>query len=91
MCFQFFRPFGQCCEYLTQHTLKKYFIPVIEVVPQLLQKLTNEELKKEAKTEVKNDAISMIIKFLKNLASRIPGQEETVKNLEIFRLKMILR
>ncbi len=30
-------------------------------------------------------------KVLENLASRVPGQEETVKNLETFRLKMILR
>ena len=89
--FPLFRPFGQCYEFLTQHTLRKYFIPVIEVVPQLLQKVTNEELKREAKTEVKNDAISMIIKSLKSLASRIPGQEETIRNLDILRLKMILR
>ncbi|XP_075815088.1 ubiquitin carboxyl-terminal hydrolase 9Y-like [Microtus pennsylvanicus] len=85
------KPFGQCYEFLTQHTLRKYFIPVIEVVPQLLQKITDEELKREAKTEVKNDAISMIIKSLKSLASRIPGQEETIRNLDILRLKMILR
>ncbi|XP_047391135.1 probable ubiquitin carboxyl-terminal hydrolase FAF-X isoform X5 [Sciurus carolinensis] len=85
------KPFGQCYEFLSQHTLKKYFIPVIEIVPQLLENLTDEELKKEAKNEAKNDALSMIIKSLKNLASRIPGQEETVKHLEIFRLKMILR
>lgn len=89
--FPVFRPFGQCYEFLTQRTLKKYFIPVIEVVPQILQKITNEELKREAKTEVKSDGISMIIKSLKNLASRIPGQEETIRNLEILRLKMILR
>lgn len=61
------------------------------MVPQFLENLTDEELKKEAKNEAKNDALSMIIKSLKNLASRVPGQEETVKNLEIFRLKMILR
>ncbi|XP_053493585.1 probable ubiquitin carboxyl-terminal hydrolase FAF-X isoform X4 [Ictalurus furcatus] len=61
------------------------------MVPQFLENLTDEELKKEAKNEAKNDALSMIIKSLKNLASRLPGQEETVKNLEIFRLKMILR
>ncbi|XP_077003331.1 ubiquitin carboxyl-terminal hydrolase 9X-like isoform X2 [Tamandua tetradactyla] len=85
------KPFGQCYEFLTLQTVKKYFIPVIEIVPQFLENLTDEELKKEAKNEVKNDALSMIIKSLKNLASRIPGQEETVKNLEIFRLKMILR
>ncbi|XP_019715781.1 ubiquitin carboxyl-terminal hydrolase 9X isoform X3 [Hippocampus comes] len=85
------KPFGQCYEFLTLHTVKKYFLPVIEMVPQFLENLTDEELKKEAKNEAKNDALSMIIKSLKSLASRVPGQEETVKNLEIFRLKMILR
>nr|XP_029496778.1 probable ubiquitin carboxyl-terminal hydrolase FAF-X isoform X1 [Oncorhynchus nerka] len=85
------KPFGQCYEFLTLHTVKKYFLPVIEMVPQFLENLTDEELKKEAKNEAKNDALSMIIKSLKNLASKVPGQEETVKNLEIFRLKMILR
>ncbi|XP_058260184.1 probable ubiquitin carboxyl-terminal hydrolase FAF-X isoform X2 [Hemibagrus wyckioides] len=85
------KPFGQCYEFLTLHTVKKFFLPVIELVPKFLEKLTDEELKKEAKNEAKNDALSMIIKSLKNLASRLPGQEETVKNLEIFRLKMILR
>ena len=53
--------------------------------------LTDEELKKESKTEAKNDALSGIIKALKFLVSRVPGQEDTIKNLEIFRLKMILR
>uniref|UniRef100_A0A8C1M459 ubiquitinyl hydrolase 1 n=1 Tax=Cyprinus carpio TaxID=7962 RepID=A0A8C1M459_CYPCA len=85
------KPFGQCYEFLTLHTVKKYFLPIIEMVPQFLENLTDEELKKEAKNEAKNDALSMIIKSLKSLASRVPGQEETVKNLEIFRLKMILR
>ncbi|XP_073422132.1 ubiquitin carboxyl-terminal hydrolase 9X isoform X1 [Dendrobates tinctorius] len=85
------KPFGQCYDFLTLHTVKKYFLPIIEMVPQFLENLTDEELKKEAKNEAKNDALSMIIKSLKNLASRVPGQEETVKNLEIFRLKMILR
>ncbi|KAK7155926.1 hypothetical protein R3I93_010558 [Phoxinus phoxinus] len=85
------KPFGQCYEFLTLHTVKKFFSPIIEMVPQFLENLTDEELKKEAKNEAKNDALSMIIKSLKNLASRVPGQEETVKSLEIFRLKMILR
>ncbi|KAK3543073.1 hypothetical protein QTP70_010537 [Hemibagrus guttatus] len=71
------KPFGQCYEFLTLHTVKKYFLPIIEMVPQFLENLTDEELKKEAKNEAKNDALSMIIKSLKNLASRVPGQEET--------------
>jgi len=56
-------------------------------VPALLDQLTDDELKKEAK----NDAISAILKACKCLVSKIPHQEETLKDLEIFRLKMILR
>lgn len=56
-----------------------------------MENLTDEELKKEAKNEAKNDALSMVIKSLKNLVSRIPEQEATVKVIENFRLKVILR
>lgn len=57
----------------------------------MLDALTDEELKRESKVEAKNDTLSGIVKALKCLASRVPHQEETIKNLEIFRLKMILR
>lgn len=57
----------------------------------MLDSLTDEELKKEAKNESKNDAISCIIKASKCLVSRVPGKEDTFKELEIFRLRMILR
>jgi len=60
-------------------------------VPQFLDGLTDEELKKESKTEAKNDALSSIIKALKQLVYRLPNQEEKIKSLDIFRLKMILR
>ncbi|KAG7177623.1 ubiquitin carboxyl-terminal hydrolase FAF-X-like [Homarus americanus] len=85
------RPFGLCFEMLTVPTIEKYFMPIVEVVPAFLENLTDEELKKEAKNEAKNDALSAIIKAIKCLVSRVPSQEETAKNLEIFRLKMILR
>ncbi|XP_046668911.1 probable ubiquitin carboxyl-terminal hydrolase FAF-X isoform X3 [Homalodisca vitripennis] len=85
------RPFGLCHELLTVHTIIKYLMPIVEMVPDILDNLTDDELKKEAKNESKNDAISAIIKAAKSLASRVPNQEETIKNLEIFRLKMILR
>jgi len=62
-----------------------------ESVPKFLENLTDDELNKETKNEAKNDALSGIIKSLKCLASRIPKQEEKIKGLEIFRLKMILR
>ena len=62
-----------------------------EIVPQFLDKLTDDELKKESKTEAKNDALSSIIKALKQLVYRLPNQDDTIKSLEIFRLKMILR
>ncbi|KAL8574498.1 putative ubiquitin carboxyl-terminal hydrolase FAF-X [Nucella lapillus] len=85
------KPFGLCAEVLTTNTIQKYFMPIVDIVPKFLEKLTDEELKKESKTEAKNDALSSIIKALKQLVSRLPNQEETIKNLEIFRLKMILR
>ena len=65
--------------------------PPQEIVPTFLEKLSDDELKKEAKNEAKNDALSSIVKLLKGLAGRAPGQEDTVKSLEMFRLKMILR
>ena len=56
-----------------------------------MENLTDEELKKESKTESKNDTLSGIINALKCLASRVPKQDEKIKNLELFRLKIILR
>ncbi|XP_071440611.1 ubiquitin carboxyl-terminal hydrolase 9X isoform X2 [Hetaerina americana] len=85
------RPFGLCYEMLTVPTIEKYLMPIIEMVPVILYDLTDDELKKEAKNESKNDAISAIIKACKSLVSRVPNQQDTVKSLEIFRLKMILR
>ncbi|XP_024944100.1 probable ubiquitin carboxyl-terminal hydrolase FAF-X isoform X6 [Cephus cinctus] len=85
------RPFGLCYEYLTVHTIVKYLMSIVEMVPVILDNLTDEELKKEAKNESKNDAISAIIKATKCLVSPVPHQEETIKNLEILRLKMILK
>ena len=60
-------------------------------MPTFLENLTDDELKKESKTEAKNDALSGIIKSLKCLVSRVSSPEEKIKYLEIFRLKMILR
>lgn len=85
------KPFGLCYDLLTPQTIEKYFLPIIKTVPTFLENLTDEELKKEAKNEAKNDALSGIVKALKCLASRVPDQDETIKSLEIFRLKTILR
>lgn len=56
-----------------------------------MENLTDDELKKESKTEAKNDTLSGIINALKFLASRIPKQDDKIKALEMFRLKIILR
>ncbi|XP_078379070.1 ubiquitin carboxyl-terminal hydrolase 9X-like isoform X2 [Oculina patagonica] len=85
------RPFGSCAEVLTTGTVEKYFLPVIDFVPSFLENLTDDELKKEAKNEAKNDALSSIIKALKNLALRLTSREDIAKQLETFKLKMILR
>ena len=90
-CDLIFRPFGQCYELLTQKTVTEYLLPIIEAVPKFLDSLNDDDLKKEAKNESKNDAVSAIIKSLKSLASCVPSQEENIRQLEMFRLKMILR
>ena len=85
------RPFGQCHALLTQRTLNTYLMPIVEAVPTFLESLSDDDLKKEVKNESKNDSLSAIVKSLKCVAASIPGQEETVRQLEMFRLKMILR
>ncbi|XP_076235119.1 ubiquitin carboxyl-terminal hydrolase-like faf [Calliopsis andreniformis] len=85
------RPFGLCYELLTVPTIVEYLMPIVVMLPVILDNLTDEELKKEAKNESKNDAISAIIKAAKCLVSRVPQQDEMIKNLQMLRLKMILR
>ncbi|CAF3941595.1 unnamed protein product, partial [Rotaria sp. Silwood2] len=62
-----------------------------EFVPQFLDKLTENDLKVEAKTEPKSDTVSTVIRWLRYLASRIPDNEKECRNLDALRLKMILR
>lgn len=85
------RPFGLCGALLTPETLVKYFLPIGEAVPKFLESLSDGDLKKEIKMESKNDTLSVIIKSLKTLVSIVPNQDEMVRTLESFRLKMILR
>lgn len=85
------RPFGQCYELLTIPTIEKYFMPIWEVVLGLMDRLSDEDLKREAKHEGRSDSINGIVKLARALASRLPNQENLIKDLEMFRLKMILR
>ena len=55
-----------CYELLNPRTVKTIFLPIIEAVPKFLENLTDDELKKEAKNESKNDTISAIVKNLKS-------------------------
>ncbi|CAF1148229.1 unnamed protein product [Rotaria sordida] len=85
------KPWGLCYEYLTQSTIQKYFSPIIEVVPQYLNQLAENEFKVEVKTESKNDTLSAVIKWLRHLASRLPDNDKACRELDELRLKMILR
>lgn len=85
------KPWGLCYQYLTPHTVRTYFLPCIDVVKRFFEQLSDADLAKECKSENKNDSISTVIKWLKLLASRCHNQTELCKNLEILRLKTILR
>lgn len=85
------RPFGQCYELLTVATIERYFMPIWEVVMELLEGLSDDELKREAKPEGRSDSINGIVRAIRCLASRVPNQDQLIKELEVFRLKVILR
>ncbi|XP_049518741.1 probable ubiquitin carboxyl-terminal hydrolase FAF-X [Dermacentor silvarum] len=85
------RPFGLCHSLLTVPTVERYLMPIVSLVPAFLERLSDEELKREAKNESKNDALAAIVRALRSLAAMVPHQEETVRALEMFRLRMILR
>lgn len=85
------RPFGQCYELLTVETIERYFMPIWDVVLELLESLSDDELKREARLESKNDTINGIVKAARYLIRRLPNQENLIKDLEMCRLKIILR
>lgn len=63
----------------------------MNIVPNFFEKLSDEDIAKECKSENKNDSISSVIKWLKLLATRVKDQQDLCRNLEILRLKTILR
>lgn len=85
------RPFGQCAELLTVTTIEKYFVPIWDVVLGLMDALTDDDLKREAKPEGRSDSINGIVRSARALAGRLGGQDALIRELEMFRLKMVLR
>jgi len=85
------RPFGQCHELLTPKTIDKYFQPLWEPLLDIFENLTDDELKRDAKLEGKNDVVNGIIRHAKVLMGHSHNAETLVKELEMSRLKIILR
>lgn len=85
------QPFGQCAEFLTVSTVERYFMPIWDVVLDILESLSDDELKREAKFEGKNDIINGIVKYARALISHVPNQENLLRALEMCRLRIILR
>ncbi|XP_053689381.1 probable ubiquitin carboxyl-terminal hydrolase FAF [Sabethes cyaneus] len=85
------RPFGQCAELLTVSTVEIYFMPIWDVVLEILNTLSDDELKREAKFDGKNDIITGIVKYARSLIARVPNQENLQRTFEMCRLKIILR
>uniref|UniRef100_A0A182W8G5 USP domain-containing protein n=1 Tax=Anopheles minimus TaxID=112268 RepID=A0A182W8G5_9DIPT len=85
------RPFGLCAEYLTVDTIERYLLPGCRFVLTVLEGLSDVELKREVVFEGKNDFITGIVKFARALLTRVPGQESLLNELEMARLKIILR
>lgn len=75
------RSFGQCYDLLTVHIIEKYFLPMWEIVLQLLNNILDDELKREAKPGGRNDLINGIIKAARCLTSRLSNQENLIAKL----------
>jgi ubiquitin carboxyl-terminal hydrolase 9/24 len=85
------RPFGQCYELFTPKTIEKYFQPIWKPIIEILNNMSDEDLKRDAKLDGKNDIVNGIIKYSKMLISRCSNAENLIKELEMCRLKIILR
>ncbi|CAK1599935.1 unnamed protein product [Parnassius mnemosyne] len=89
---QLLRPLSLCHDLLTPHTVTTYLLPVLECIPTLLESLTDDELKREARgSENKTDTVSCLIRACKCVSIKTPQHHSLLKSLEMFRLKMILR
>lgn len=85
------RPFGQCYEFLTAATVQQYFKPIWIALINILERVSDDEVRQEVKPENKNDCINNIVKSVRRLASTLVGEEKCIRDLETFRLKIILR
>lgn len=85
------RPFGQCHEYLTPKTIEKFFQPIWEPLIEILNNLSDDELKRDAKLDGKNDLVNGIMKSCRLLINRGTNVENLMKDLELCRLRIILR
>ncbi|XP_065840670.1 ubiquitin carboxyl-terminal hydrolase 9X-like [Oscarella lobularis] len=56
------RPFGGCADVLTLECLRKYVIPCADRILEVLESLNDDDLKKEAKNEAKNDAFPSLFR-----------------------------
>lgn len=56
-----------------------------------MHNITDEELKKETKGDARDNSPIEVVRYMRNLAARVSGQENIVRDLERLRLKTILR
>lgn len=66
-------------------------MPCCDSVLEVLKNLTDEDLKKETKSESKSDNLTSVVKSLKVLYQHVPERRCMLEEIESFRLKMILR
>lgn len=87
------RPFSLCHEFLSSHTIEMFFQPLWIPLIEIFNNLSDDELKRDAKLEGKNNFINGIIKSSRLLIyqSKCPTNENFIKELEMSRLKIILR
>ena len=84
------RPFSGCQEFLTAACISTYFVPIMSITKNYLLNLSDAELKKESKSELKNDQISSILTTMKRIARQC-SEKDGKFDVNDLRLEMILR
>ncbi|CAH8682566.1 unnamed protein product [Schistosoma rodhaini] len=89
----YLHPFALCSNYLSDSVIEEYFKPIVTIVVNYLSHLTDDQIKRETKKEMrKDDFITGLKLSLCTLTKRIPSStEDDIETIELLSLNVIYR
>ncbi|VDP72435.1 unnamed protein product [Schistosoma curassoni] len=89
----YLHPFALCSNYLSDSVVEEYFKPIVTLIVNYLSHLTDDQIKRETKKELrKDDFITSLKLSLCTLIKRIPSStEDDIETIELLSLNLIYR